>query len=90
MIVCESPGQVQFTNYCRALAGRASLRDGGAVPSHRPPRGLPHGRPWAAAPHRRPPVCVEGLPTNDRAVGLRQADGMALEPQPGRVGERGR
>ncbi|GAA4976594.1 hypothetical protein GCM10025792_21320 [Pseudonocardia tropica] len=37
----------------------------------------------------RPPVCVEGLLTDDRAVGPRQADGMALEPQPGRVGESG-
>lgn len=65
----------------RALAGRAGLPDGGTVPSRRPPRGLPHGRPWAAALHGRPLVCVEGLPTDDRAVGLRQVDGMALGTQ---------
>ena len=60
------------------------LVSGIAGPCH--PDDLPEGYHTAARGQQLrmvgPPVCVEGLPTNDRAVGLRQVDGMALGTQP--------
>jgi hypothetical protein len=52
----------------------------GGVPSRRPPGGLPHGRPRAELDEVGRRMC-RGLPAGDRAVGLRQVDGMALGRQ---------
>lgn len=43
--------------------------------------GLPHANRAPTAPHRRARAYVEGMPTNDRAVGLRQANERALNPR---------
>ena len=61
-----------------ACARRAAgLKDGGDVPSRRPPGGLPPVQAGGGALYLRPPDRVEGRPRLARVVGLRQVDGMA-------------
>ena len=65
---------------CTPSPGGQRLRDGRSPTPRRPPKGyhaLTRGQSW----HEPGSRLRRGLPTGQRAVGLRQVDGMPREPQ---------